>query len=58
MNYTASEVLRNFTGKDKPTDALLQAWKARSKDHNVTNLINYLKKMNRNDLVDLLQSST
>ena len=55
MNYTAGEV-RDFSREKSPADALLQHWKTTSINHDVPALMKLLKEMERNDLVDLLES--
>ncbi|XP_046843878.1 uncharacterized protein LOC124437959 isoform X2 [Xenia sp. Carnegie-2017] len=55
MNFTAGEV-RDFSREKSPADALLQHWKTTSINHDVSALMKLLKEMERNDLVDLLES--
>ncbi|XP_046845331.1 uncharacterized protein LOC124439148 isoform X2 [Xenia sp. Carnegie-2017] len=55
IGYSAGEV-RDFSREKSPADALLQSWKTTSHEHDIPALIELLKKMERNDLVKLLES--
>lgn len=55
MGYSSGEV-KDFERGQNAADALLQNWKMTSNEHDVPALIELLKKMERNDLVELLES--